>query len=140
MSVFNIFLWNLVCSFLISCWIFHLLNVVMNFDKQKSYQAKTAIFHIFSYFHPFLQTLTLHNFVNFHWILLKFGMLIPLIAFYFFQFNVITNYQKQKSCLRKIFFFLLSGHFFRFFGGQFAKNENFQKKFFLPFSETKMTP
>ena len=85
----------------------------MNFERQKSYQAKTAIFHIFPIFAHFLQTLDLYNFVNFHWILLKFGMLIPLIAFYFFYFQWCYQLSKAKKLLGKNQFFSI---FFTFKG------------------------
>ena len=48
--------------------------------------------------------------------------------------------KRKKAVLEKSIIFVFLAIFGGFFDGQTAKNENFQKKFFLPFSETKMTP
>ena len=90
------------------------LNVIISFDKQKSYKEKTAIFHIFSSFGPFfcqLWTLvTLSVFIGSYWNLVCWFLSLQSI---FVTINVIINYQKQKSYSRKIifwaFFSLLRG-------------------------------
>ena len=134
MSVFNIFLWNVVCMCLTSCWIFYCLNVVISFNFFKSYQAKTAVFRIFSYFHRFfLQTFDLHNFLNFHWILLKLSMLIPLIAIYFFYFQCCYQLSKAKKLLgENVYIFIkFRAEFFFFRSSKVSWTKTLHQKRYL---------
>ena len=81
-------------------------------DK-KATKQKQQFFTFFHIFAHFLQTLDLHNFANFYWILLKFGMQISLIALNFFHFQCCYQLSKAKKLLGKNQFFCI---FFTFKG------------------------
>ena len=70
----------------------------------------------FTFFHLlalFLPTLDPCNFVSFYRILLKFGMLIPLIAIYFCYYQCYYQLSKAKKLFKKNHFL---GIFFTFKG------------------------
>ena len=94
----------MVSRFLKSSIISYLDAIIIIYDKQKFYREKKSNFHIFHIFHPFLLTLDHYNFFNFHLNKLKFGMLIPLIKFYFSYFQWCFQLSKWKKLLRKNIF------------------------------------
>ena len=113
---------------LTSCLIFYSLNVIISVHFQKKFPSKNSNFSYFFIFSPILlQTLDLDNFVEFYWVLLKLGMLIPLDAFYFFFLpSMLLQLSKAKQLLGEnvyiLFKFRVKYAIFPLFQGVLKKN------------------
>ena len=72
------------------------------FEYKKVILKKHQYFTIFLIFCNFLPIWNPNNFFTFYWILLKLSMLIPLIAFYFLNFQCCYQLPIEKKLFKKI--------------------------------------
>ena len=77
------------------------------FSKTKKwFRRKKQFFTLFLIFCNYRPTWSPDDFFIFYWIFLKFGMLVSLIAFYFFYFQCCYQLSKAKKLLKKKHVFL----------------------------------